>query len=252
MGSERLAGKRALITAAGQGIGRASAIAMANEGAHVVATDISEAALIDLGAANHSNIEVRVADARDAASIKAAVDHAQPDVLFNCAGFVHHGTVLDATDDEWDFAFDLNVQSMFRTIRAALPGMLERGNGSIINMSSACSSIIGAPNRFVYGTTKAAVIGLTKSVAIDFITKGIRCNCICPGTVQSPSLEDRLHTLGEQVGGYDEARKQFIARQPMGRIASAEEIAALTVYLACDESAFITGQPHVIDGGWSG
>lgn len=252
MKSERLAGKRALITAAGQGIGRASAIAMADEGAHVVATDISETALNDLAAANHANIEVRVADARDSDSIKAAVDHARPDVLFNCAGFVHHGTVLDATDDEWAFAFDLNVQSMFRTIRAALPGMLERGNGSIINMSSAASSIIGAPNRFIYGTTKAAVIGLTKSVAIDFITKGIRCNCICPGTVQSPSLEARLHTHGEQVGGYDEARKQFIARQPMGRIASAEEIAALTVYLGSDESAFITGQPHVIDGGWSG
>ena len=252
MVSERLAGKRALITAAGQGIGRASAIAMADAGAHVVATDISEAALNDLAATNHTNIEVRVADARDSDSINAAVNHAQPDVLFNCAGFVHHGTILDATDDEWDFAFDLNVQSMFRTIRAALPGMLERGSGSIINMSSACSSIIGAPNRFVYGATKAAVIGLTKSVAIDFITKGVRCNCICPGTVQSPSLEDRLHTLGEQVGGYEEARKQFIARQPMGRIATAEEIAALTVYLASDESAFITGQPHVIDGGWSG
>ena len=252
MGSERLAGKRALITAAGQGIGRASAIAMADAGAYVVATDISEAALKDLEAANHTNIETRLVDARDADSIKTAVEHAQPDVLFNCAGFVHHGTILDATDEEWEFAFDLNVQSMFRTIRAALPGMLERKNGSIINMASACSSIIGAPNRFVYGTTKAAVIGLTKSVAIDFITKGIRCNCICPGTVQSPSLEDRLHTLGEQVGGYDEARKQFIARQPMGRIASPEEIAALTVYLASEESAFITGQPHIIDGGWSG
>jgi 2-keto-3-deoxy-L-fuconate dehydrogenase len=252
MKSERLEGKRALITAAGQGIGRASAIAMADAGAHVVATDISEAALEDLAAANHANIETRLADARDTDSIKAAVAHAQPDVLFNCAGFVHHGTVLDATDEEWDFAFDLNVKSMFRTIRAALPGMLERGNGSIINMASACSSIIGAPNRFVYGTTKAAVIGLTKSVAIDFITKGIRCNCICPGTVQSPSLEDRLQTLGKQVGGYEEARKQFIARQPMGRIAAPEEIAALTVYLASDESAFITGQPHVIDGGWSG
>ena len=252
MKSERLEGKRALITAAGQGIGRASAIAMADAGAHVVATDISEAALEDLAAANHVNIETRLADARDTDSIKAAVAHAQPDVLFNCAGFVHHGTVLDATDEEWDFAFDLNVKSMFRTIRAALPGMLERGNGSIINMASDCSSIIGAPNRFVYGTTKAAVIGLTKSVAIDFITKGIRCNCICPGTVQSPSLEDRLQTLGKQVGGYEEARKQFIARQPMGRIAAPEEIAALTVYLASDESAFITGQPHVIDGGWSG
>ena len=252
MKSERLGGKRALITAAGQGIGRASAIAMADAGAHVVATDISEAALNDLAAMNHANIETRLADARDADSIKAAVDHAQPDVLFNCAGFVHHGAVLDATDEEWDFAFDLNVKSMFRTIRAALPGMLERGNGSIINMASACSSIIGAPNRFVYGATKAAVIGLTKSVAIDFITKGIRCNCICPGTVESPSLEDRLQTLGKQVGGYEEARKQFIARQPMGRIAAPEEIAALTVYLASDESAFITGQPHVIDGGWSG
>jgi len=252
MSHQRLEGKRALITAAGQGIGRASAIAMADDGAHVVATDISQEALDDLTAANHANIETRLVDARDADSIKSAVEHARPDVLFNCAGFVHHGTILDATDDEWDFAFDLNVQSMFRTIRAALPGMLDRGNGSIINMASACSSIIGAPNRFVYGTTKAAVIGLTKSVAIDFITKGIRCNCICPGTVQSPSLEQRLHTLGEQVGGYDEARKQFIARQPMGRIASAEEIAALTVYLASDESAFITGQPHIIDGGWSG
>ena len=252
MAKQRLEGKRALITAAGQGIGRASAIAMADDGAHVVATDISEAALAELDAANHANIETRIVDALDADSINAAVDHAKPDVLFNCAGFVHHGTILDATDDEWAFAFDLNVKSMFRTIRAALPGMIDRGNGSIINMSSACSSIIGAPNRFVYGATKAAVIGLTKSVAIDFITKGIRCNCICPGTVQSPSLEQRLHTLGKQVGGYEEARKQFIARQPMGRIASAEEIAALTVYLASDESAFITGQPHVIDGGWSG
>ena len=252
MSKQRLAGKRALVTAAGQGIGRASVLAMADEGAHVIATDISEAALADLAAANHPNIEVLMADARDSDSINAAVERAVPDVLFNCAGFVHHGTVLDVTDDEWDFAFDLNVRSMLRTIRATLPGMLERGTGSIINMSSACSSVIGAPNRFVYGTTKAAVIGLTKSVAIDFITKGIRCNCICPGTVESPSLEDRLHALGEQVGGYEEARKQFIARQPMGRIASAEEIAALVVYLASDESAFITGQPHIIDGGWSG
>ena len=252
MAKQRLAGKRALVTAAGQGIGRASVIAMADEGAHVVATDISEAALEEIAAANHPNIETRTADARDADSINAAAAHATPDILFNCAGFVHHGSVLDATDDEWAFAFDLNVQSMFRTIRAALPGMLERKNGSIINMASACSSVIGAPNRFIYGTTKAAVIGLTKSVAVDFITTGVRCNCICPGTVQSPSLEDRLHALGEQVGGYEEARKQFIARQPMGRIASAEEIAALVVYLASDESAFITGQPHIIDGGWSG
>ena len=252
MSKQRLAGKRVLVTAAGQGIGRASVIAMADEGAHVIATDISEAALGELASANHPNIETLMADARSSDSINAAVALATPDVLFNCAGFVHHGTVLDVTDDEWDFAFDLNVRSMLRTIRAALPGMLERGGGSIINMSSACSSVIGAPNRFVYGTTKAAVIGLTKSVAIDFITKGIRCNCICPGTVESPSLEDRLHALGEQVGGYEQARKQFIARQPMGRIATAEEIAALVVYLASDESAFITGQPHIIDGGWSG
>ena len=165
-----------------------------------------------------------------------------------CAGFVHSGTILEASDDDWEFAFDLNVRSMFRTIRVALPGMLERGSGSIINMSSACSSIIGAPNRFIYGTTKAAVIGLTKSVAVEYITRGIRCNAICPGTVDSPSLHDRLHATGD----YDKAMKDFVARQPMGRIAEASEIAALAVYLASDESAFTTGQAHVIDGGWSG
>lgn len=245
----RLAGKRVLVTAAGQGIGLASAVAMADEGARVFATDVNEEAL---GKIAHDNIETLVLDARDDASVAAGVGHAQPDALFNCAGFVHHGSILDAKDDEWDFAFDLNVRSMFRTMRAALPGMIERGGGSIINMSSACSSIIGAPNRFIYGTTKAAVIGMTKSVAIEYITKGIRCNCICPGTVESPSLEDRLHALGEQVGGYEEAKAQFVARQPMGRIAKAEEIAALVVYLASDESGFTTGQPHVIDGGWSG
>lgn len=249
MAEERLSGKRALVTAAGQGIGRASALAMANEGAHVFATDINAAALADF---EHPNVETFVLNARDDASVAEGVARAQPDVLFNCAGFVHNGTVLDAKDDEWDFAFDLNVRSQYRTIRAALPGMLERGTGSIINMSSACSSIIGAPNRFIYGTTKAAVIGLTKSVAIDYITRGIRCNCICPGTVESPSLEQRLHEMGKTVGGYEEARKLFVARQPMGRIAKAEEIAALVVYLASDESAFTTGQPHIIDGGWSG
>jgi len=248
LANERLSGKRALITAAGQGIGRASAIAMANEGARVFATDINQAALADLAAAGHANVETFVLDARDDASVNAGVDRARPDVLFNCAGFVHNGTVLDATDDEWDFAFDLNVRSQFRTIRAALPGMLERGSGAIVNMSSACSSIIGAPNRFIYGTTKAAVIGLTKSVAIDYITRGIRCNCICPGTVESPSLHDRLRATGD----YEAAMKAFVARQPMGRIAKAEEIAALVVYLSSDESAFTTGQPHIIDGGWSG
>jgi len=245
----RLDGKRALVTAAGQGIGRASALAMAAEGAQVFATDVNEAALADLSG---DNIETLVLNAMDADSIKAGVAHAAPDVLFNCAGFVHHGTVLDATDDEWDFAFSLNVRSMARTMQAALPGMIERGGGSIINMSSACSSIIGAPNRFIYGTTKAAVIGMTKSVAVDFVTKGIRCNCICPGTVESPSWLDRVKALGEELGSYDEALKQFVARQPMGRVASADEIAALVVYLASDESGFTTGHPHIIDGGWSG
>ncbi len=252
MSGQRLSGKRVLVTAAGQGIGLASAKAMAAEGAHVLATDLSKDLLTSNLGTNHENIEIFELDARNDESVAAGVERAQPDVLFNCAGFVHNGTILDAKDDEWDFAFDLNVRSMLRTMRAALPGMVERGGGSIINMSSACSSVIGAPNRFIYGTTKAAVIGMTKSVAVDFITKGIRCNCICPGTVESPSLEDRLHAMGKEVGGYDKARAAFVARQPMGRIAKAEEIAALVVYLASDESGFTTGQPHIIDGGWSG
>ncbi|MEO1309147.1 MAG: SDR family oxidoreductase [Pseudomonadota bacterium] len=243
----RLTGKRALVTAAGQGIGRASALAMAAEGAEVFATDINEAALADL-----TGCETFVLNVRDEGSISEGINRAAPDILFNCAGFVHNGALLDSTDDEWDFAFDLNVRSMYRTIRAALPGMLERGGGSIINMSSAASSIIGAPNRFIYGTTKAAVIGLTKAVAVDYIAKGIRCNCICPGTVESPSLQDRVRALGEEMGSYDKAMAQFVARQPMGRVAKAEEIAALVVYLASDDSAFTTGHPHVIDGGWSG
>lgn len=252
MNDNRLGGKRALVTAAGQGIGRASAIAMAEAGAKVFATDINTDALASLRDAGHENIETFELDARDDASVKDGVARANPDVLFNCAGFVHHGTVLDATEAEWDFAFDLNVRSMVRTIRAALPGMLDRGVGSIVNMSSACSSVIGAPNRFIYGTTKAAVIGLTKSVAVDYITKGIRCNCICPGTVESPSWHDRVTALGEEMGSYDAALEQFVSRQPMGRVASAEEIAALVVYLASDESGFTTGHPHIIDGGWSG
>lgn len=245
---ERLLGKRALVTAAGQGIGRASAIAMANEGATVFATDINEAALAELP----DGIERFVMDVRDGASVAAGIARATPDILFNCAGFVHHGTIQQATDDEWDFAFDLNVRSMFRTMQAALPGMLERGSGSIINMSSALSSIIGAPNRFLYGTTKAAVLGMTKSVAVEYIKQGIRCNAICPGTVESPSWHDRVKALGEEMGSYDAALEAFVARQPMGRVAQAEEIAALVVYLASDESAFTTGQAHVIDGGWSG
>lgn len=252
MSGQRLKGKRALVTAAGQGIGRASALALAKEGAEVFATDINMDALSTIRDANHENIEIFELNALDDDSVKAGVATAQPDVLFNCAGFVHHGSVLDATDEEWDFAVNLNVRSMVRTIRAALPGMLERGGGSIINMSSACSSVIGAPNRFIYGTTKAAVIGLTKSVAVDYVAKGIRCNAICPGTVESPSWHDRVDALGEQLGSKDEAMKQFVSRQPMGRVASAEEIAALVVYLASDESGFTTGHPHIIDGGWSG
>jgi len=244
----RLNGKRALVTAAGQGIGRASALAMAAEGAKVFATDVNADLLADMP----EGIEAFVLNALDDASVAQGVARAQPDVLFNCAGFVHHGTVLDATDAEWDFAFDLNVRSMLRTMRAALPGMVERGTGSIINMSSACSSVIGAPNRFIYGTTKAAVIGMTKSVALDFIKQGIRCNCICPGTVESPSWHDRVKALGEELGSYDAALTQFVARQPMGRVATADEIAALVVYLGSDDSGFTTGHPHIIDGGWSG
>lgn len=241
----RLEGKRAIVTAAGQGIGRASALAMAAEGATVLATDINAEALATL---NVDGIETTTLNARNKEDVNAIIPSFKPDILFNCAGFVHHGTILDATEDEWELAFDLNVKSMYHTINAALPGMLARGHGSIINMSSACSSIIGAPNRFIYGTTKAAVQGITKSVAVDYITQGIRCNAICPGTVESPSLHDRLHATGD----YDAAMKAFIARQPMGRIATAEEIAALVVYLASDESGFTTGQSHVIDGGWSG
>jgi len=248
MAGNRLKNKRVLVTAAGQGIGRAAALAMAAEGAEVFATDINPEGLAQLKSEATGRLEAVELDVRSEASVAAGVALAKPDVLFNCAGFVHNGTVLEASDEDWEFAFDLNVRSMLRTVRAALPGMLERGSGSIINMSSACSSVIGAPNRFVYGTTKAAVLGLTKSVAIDYITKGIRCNAICPGTVESPSLHDRLHATGD----YEAAMKAFIARQPMGRIAKAEEIAALVVYLASDESAFTTGQAHIIDGGWSG
>jgi 2-keto-3-deoxy-L-fuconate dehydrogenase len=237
----RLKGKRVFITAAGQGIGRSSAEACLREGAEVVATDRDAGLLAGL------QCETAALDVLDAAAVAETVGRARADVLFNCAGYVHNGTVLEATEEDWDFAFELNARAMFRTIRAALPGMLERGRGSIINMSSAASSIMGAPNRCVYGTTKAAVIGLTKSVAKDYIQKGIRANAICPGTVDTPSLHDRLRATGD----YEGAKKEFIARQKMGRLASAEEIAALVVYLASDESAFVTAQTFVIDGGWS-
>ncbi len=243
----RLAGKTALVTAAGQGIGRASALAMAAEGAKVLATDINPASLNELDEAQMPSLETFVLDVRDDVSVREGTGGRDIDVLFNCAGFVHHGKVLDCTDDEWDFAFDLNVRSAFRMIRAVLPGMLDRGSGSIINMSSAVSSIIGAPDRFIYGTTKAAVIGLTKSVAKDYVTSGVRCNAICPGTVDSPSLHERVAARGD----YATAMQAFVDRQPMGRIGSADEIAALVVYLASDESAFVTGQTHTIDGGWS-
>ncbi len=239
----RLSGKTCLLTAAGQGIGRATAHAFAAEGARVIATDIDAGALAEL-----EGVETRKLDVLDAEAISAtAAAHPDIDVLFNCAGFVANGTILDCDETEWDFSFDLNVKSAYRMIRAFLPGMLKTGGGSIINVSSAASSVIAAPNRFVYGATKAAVIGLTKSVAADFITQGIRCNAICPGTVESPSLEERLKATGD----YEAARKAFIARQPIGRIGKAEEIAALAVYLASDESAYTTGAAHIIDGGWS-
>jgi 2-keto-3-deoxy-L-fuconate dehydrogenase len=241
----RLTGKTALLTAAGQGIGRASALAMAREGARVIATDVNEAALAELAAAG---LQTRRLDVRDPASIATAVAEAGPiDVLFNCAGFVAAGSILDCDEDQWAFSLDLNMTAMFRMCRAFLPGMLAQGGGSIINMASVAGSVIAAPNRFVYGATKAGVIGMTKAIAADFVTKGIRCNAICPGTVESPSLEQRLRDTGD----YEAARAAFIARQPIGRIGKPEEIAALVVYLASDESAYTTGVAHVIDGGWS-
>jgi 2-keto-3-deoxy-L-fuconate dehydrogenase len=243
----RLEGKTALVTAAGAGIGRATALAFAAEGARVLATDINAAALDGLKAETPA-IDTAILDVRADAAVSALFDGGfAPDILFNCAGFVHHGTILDCTPEAWAFSFDLNVTSMYRVIRAALPGMLARGGGSIINMSSVASSLRGAPNRFVYGATKAAVIGLTKSVAQDFVTQGIRCNAICPGTIESPSLASRIAAFADPVA----ARAAFIARQPMGRMGRPEEVAALAVYLASGESAFTTGTAQVIDGGWS-
>lgn len=242
----RLEGKRVLITAAAQGIGRATAIALAREGAAVLATDINPTLLVDLEA--EEGLTTDPLDVTDVTAIaRLAEEEDAFDVLVNVAGYVHHGTILDCGEKDYDFSMNLNVRSAYRMIQAFLPGMLERGAGSIINLSSVCSSIKGLPNRFIYGATKAAVIGLTKSVAADFVGRGIRCNAICPGTVQSPSLDERIAAFDDP----EAARRDFIARQPMGRIGRPEEIAAVAVYLASDESAFTTGQLFIVDGGIS-
>ncbi len=242
----RLSGKTMLVTAAGQGIGRTTAEACAAEGAAIFATDINADAVAELDAID--GITGLMLDVTSQAEVERVVARVGPiDVLFNCAGFVHSGTILECEEADWDFSFNLNVKAMYRLARAVIPGMLEAGGGSIINMSSLASSVKGVPNRFVYSASKAAVIGMTKAIAADFVTKGIRCNAICPGTIDSPSLHDRLRATGD----YDKAMRDFIARQPMGRIGTTKEIAALVIYLASDESAFTTGQAHVIDGGWA-
>jgi 2-keto-3-deoxy-L-fuconate dehydrogenase len=242
--SDRLKGKRAFVTAGAMGIGRACAIAFAREGATVIATDIDEKALALL--AKDGVAEVARLDVRNSAAVEAMAQRVGAiDILMNAAGFVHHGTVLDCSDTDWDFSFDLNVKSMHRTIRAFLPGMLQAGHGAIVNISSAAGVFKAAPNRYVYGATKAAVAALTRAVAVDFVAKGIRCNCICPGTIETPSMLDRAAAAGPQ------GREMFVSRQPMGRLGTAEEIASLAVYLASDESAFTTGVAHVIDGGWT-
>ena len=240
---KRLEGKTALITAAAQGIGRASAELFAAQGARVIATDINLDALKEVVGCETHKLDILNSDEVTA----LAKEIGAIDILFNCAGYVHSGTILECDEKDWNFSLDLNVTSMYRMIRAFLPGMIASGGGSIINMSSVASSIKGAPNRFAYGMTKAAVIGLTKAVAADFVTQGVRCNAICPGTVQTPSLEQRLHATGD----YETAYKNFVARQPMGRLGSALEMAQLALYLASDESAFTTGTINVIDGGWS-
>ena len=245
--TDRLAGKTVFITSAGQGIGRSTALMMAQEGAKVFATDLREEGLLTLAKENAS-ISTAVLDVTKPEMISAvAAQSGVPDVLFNCSGFVHGGTILDVVDKDWDFAFDINVRAHYRMMKVFTPGWLQKGKASIINMSSIASSLKGVPNRFLYGTTKAAVIGLTKAMAADYVTKGIRVNCICPGTVDTPSLHDRMRESGD----YEAAHKAFVARQPMGRLAQAGEIAALVIYLASDESAFTTGQAFIIDGGWS-
>lgn len=248
----RLQGKTALVTAAGQGIGRAIAEAFVAEGALVIATDLDAAKLRGLRRAERMPLDVRSTEAVQALAKQVTKEIGAIEALANCAGFVHHGSVLECAEADWDFSFDLNVKSMHRTIRAFLPGMLKQKKGSIINIASIASSVSGLPNRYVYGATKAAVIGLTKSIAIDFIKKGVRANAICPGTVQSPSLDDRIAALAKDTGQSVKAvRRSFVDRQPMGRLGTAEEIAAFAVYLASDESAFTTGQIHLIDGGFA-
>jgi 2-keto-3-deoxy-L-fuconate dehydrogenase len=243
----KLAGCVALVTSAGQGIGRASAIALANEGAKVFATDLRVELFKDISS-EYPNIVAFGLNVLEQAGVDAALKRTGPiDILFNCSGFVHNGTIMDCTDKDWDFSFDLNVKAHYRMIKAYLPGMLAKGKGNVINMASVASSIKGAPNRFAYGASKAAVIGLTKALAADFVKQGIRCNAICPGTVETPSLYDRMRAQGD----FEAAKAAFIARQPMGRMAQPEEIAAMVVYLASDDSAFMTGQALVIDGGWS-
>ncbi len=241
----RLNGKKAFVTAAGAGIGRATALAFAKEGAQVIATDINADSLKDLSS---KNLETQVLDVTNKDAIQSITKGVgAPDILFNCAGYVHHGTIMDCEEDTFDFCYQLNVKSMYSITRAFLPAILEAGGASIINMASVVSSIVSAPNRFAYGVTKAAVIGFTKSIACDYVTQGIRCNAICPGTIDSPSLRERMRAQGD----YEKAREAFIARQPVGRIGTPEEIAALAVYLASDESKFVTGQTHNIDGGWA-
>lgn len=247
----RLSGKRILVTAAGQGIGRACAIAMEREGASVIATDINPALLESLeGLVNLTAQELNVLDT-DAVD-RLARQVGAVDVLMNCAGHVHQGNILETTEQDWDYSMDLNVKSMYRTIRAFLPAMITQGHGSVINMASAASNIKGAPNRVVYSASKAAVIGLTRALAADYVAQGIRFNAICPGTVQSPSLDERIDSVSQQTGkSVEDVRAMFVSRQPMGRLGTAQEIAMLAVYLASDESAFVTGTSQVIDGGWS-
>jgi 2-keto-3-deoxy-L-fuconate dehydrogenase len=244
--SHRLSGKIAVVTAAAQGIGRATALAFAREGAHVWAADVNREKLAELSGI--TGIDAHVLDVRSPDAIATfAADVPSADVLFNCVGYVHHGTILECDDESFDRSFDLNVKSMFHMVKAFLPGMLALGHGSIVNVSSVASSVIAVPNRFAYGASKAAVVGLTKSVAVDFVAKGIRSNAICPGTVESPSLQDRMRSQGD----FDATRASFVARQPMGRLGTPEEIAEMAVYLASDESSFVTGNTFVIDGGWT-